>query len=65
MKDTDKFPFGKYKGKAIQDVPASYLNWLWHNWKGESLSNDNQRDVRDYIERNLDALKIEKPDLIW
>lgn len=27
-KDTDPFPFGKYFGTPMIDVPASYLIWL-------------------------------------
>lgn len=29
--DTDPMPFGKYKGEPMQDVPASYLAWLWRD----------------------------------
>lgn len=29
LTDTDPMPFGKYKGTPMQDVPASYLHWLW------------------------------------
>ncbi len=25
---TRKMPFGKYKGKAIEDLPTSYLKWM-------------------------------------
>jgi uncharacterized protein (DUF3820 family) len=25
------FPFGKYKGRAVSDIPLSYLHWCWHN----------------------------------
>jgi hypothetical protein len=31
LQDTDKMPWGKYKGTPMQDVPASYLHWLWTN----------------------------------
>jgi hypothetical protein len=27
---TDPMPFGKFVGRAMQDVPACYLHWLWH-----------------------------------
>lgn len=23
-----KMPFGKYRGKEIEDIPSEYLNWL-------------------------------------
>lgn len=29
--DVDKMPFGKFEGELLQDVPASYLNWLYGN----------------------------------
>jgi hypothetical protein len=24
-----RFPFGRYKGQCVQDVPTSYLKWAW------------------------------------
>jgi len=44
----------------MQDVPASYLHWLWT----EAGPNDG-RPVIDYIRRNLNALKMEHRDGIW
>ena len=61
LKDTDPMPFGKYSGKPMQDVPASYLFWLWTNGKEA----DKFCPVADYIRRNIDALKQEHPDGIW
>jgi uncharacterized protein (DUF3820 family) len=49
LNDTDLMPFGKYKGQPMQDVPASYLHWLWVNGKKD----DKQCPVADYIRRNL------------
>lgn len=43
----------------MQDVPASYLHWLWTN------SDDKSSPVIDYIRKNLSALKQEHPDGIW
>lgn len=54
-------PYGKYKGQLMQDVPASYLHWLW----GDGKKNDIQDPVADYIRRNLSALKQEHPDGLW
>ena len=47
LSDQDSMPFGKYKGKPMEDVPASYLDWLrdqpWlPRWP----------DVQEYIQRN-------------
>ncbi len=61
LKDTDKMPFGKYKGEEMQDVPASYLHWLWTNGKDR----DPRCPVADYIRRNKDVLAAEHTDGIW
>src|ERR1035437_5353821 len=31
LTDTDPMPFCKWAGQPMQDVPASYLHWLWHS----------------------------------
>ena len=61
LKDTDLMPFGKHRGAPMQDVPASYLHWLWSNGK----EHDKQCPVADYIRRNLGALSRENEDAIW
>ena len=61
LQDTDKMPWGKYKGVPMQDVPAQYLHWLWSNGK----EHDKVCSVADYIRRNLEALKQEHADGIW
>lgn len=50
--DTTLMPFGKYAGKAMANVPAVYLLWLFD--KG-----CNHEGVKRYILDNLDALKAE------
>jgi len=62
LTDLDPMPFGKYKGTPMQDVPASYLHWLWTNGKKEETKTD---AVADYIKRNLDVLRHEHEDGIW
>jgi len=62
LEDTSPMPFGKFKGKPMQDVPVSYLHWLWHNINPPTNSNV---DVLEYIKENMDALKMENKDLIW
>ena len=57
--DLDLMNFGKHVNQRLQDVPASYLHWLW-----------TQRPLHDqrleeYIRENLAALKQEHPDGIW
>jgi uncharacterized protein (DUF3820 family) len=61
LSDIDPMPFGKFKGKPMQDVPSSYLHYLWQN----GLKDDKQSNVADYIRRNLNALKVEYRDGIW
>ena len=58
LNDLSPMPFGKYKGTPMQDVPASYLHYLWTN-------DCSDLRIRKYIETSLSALKDENPDLIW
>ena len=61
LADADPMPFGKHRGVPMQDVPASYLHYLWQN----GLKEDKQSSVADYIRRNINALKTEHKDGIW
>ena len=62
LKDTDPMPWGKYKGVPMQDVPASYMFYLWvHN----GLENDKFNPVARYIRSNLTQFAEEYPDGIW
>lgn len=56
--DLDLMPFGKYKGTILQEVPASYLLWLWDEGKNRDVKMDN------YIYNCLSHLKDECPDKI-
>lgn len=47
LKDSDPFPFGKYKGVPMRDVPASYFDWL-RDWEGLP----NFPRVEAYMDRN-------------
>jgi len=61
LQDEDPMPFGKHKGERMEDVPASYLHWLWTQNEGDAKGSS----VMEYIKRNLPALKKELPDAIW
>lgn len=61
LTDTDKMPFGKHIGTPMQDVPASYLHWLWSDGKKEDM----HCPVAAYIRENMDALAKEYLDGIW
>ena len=60
LTDLSPMPFGMHKGKPMQDVPASYLHYLWSNGVKSEKS-----PLHDYIQKNLQALKQEFPDGIW
>lgn len=60
LNDDSLMPFGKYKGKVMSDVPASYLHWYWTHDPANRFT-----PVGLYIKDNLDALKMEHPDAIW
>lgn len=53
LTDNDPMPYGIHKGKALANVPASYLLWLY-KW------NQAEPAVRAYIEDNLDILENER-----
>lgn len=57
MNDQDKMPFGKFKGEMLENVPASYLLWLWN----EGVSHEG---LRAYISDSMSALQMECPDII-
>lgn len=52
MQDKDLMPWGKYKGIAMANIPASYLKWCYDN-------NKCCKQVKEYIEENADVLDVE------
>lgn len=65
LTDTDPMPWGKYEGKPMQDVPASYMFWLWTEKGFENELRNHWNPVAQYIRDNLEAFKQEHPDGIW
>lgn len=61
LTDLSEMPFGMHKGTHMQDVPASYLHYLWRS----GLKDKTLDPVADYIRRNIHALSKEYPDGIW
>lgn len=73
FEDTDKMPFGKYKGEPLADIPASYLQWMrealvesgFHiNPKPEIFAKEPQWKkekymLYNYIWNSQDALQME------
>ena len=54
MTDKDSMPFGMHKGKAMANVPDSYLIWIYNRIQikaesGNNLTTD-EADVLEYIE---------------
>lgn len=64
LSDEDIMPFGKYNrsGTKMQDVPVSYLHWLW--FEGGKKHEPNC-PVHRYIKDMIPILEVENPDLIW
>lgn len=59
MTDESLMPhWSKYKGQKVGNVPARYLLWLYEEW-GLKNSGELHRALREYIEENMDALKME------
>lgn len=60
LTDESKMPFGKHKGKSMEDVPASYLMWLRDQFDDQTKSGiplkAQQQAIRDYIADNEDVL---------
>lgn len=55
MTDSDLMTFGKYKGTAMANVPATYLRWVKENVQKNSIT----APVIKYIWDNWDAIKLE------
>jgi hypothetical protein len=60
IEDTELMPFGKYKGKEMAEVPASYLMWFRDN---VPVSSGN-KPIHDYIDENIDVLIKEQKEQI-
>ncbi len=50
--DNTPMPFGKYRDKAMVNVPAIYLLWLWDN-------GCDHEGVKNYIKANYTLLQNE------
>ena len=65
LKDSDPMPFGKHKGEPMQDVPASYMFWLWTEKGLENEAQNHWSPVARYIRENITAFEAEHTDGIW
>lgn len=67
LNDQSRMPFGKHKGKAMEDVPADYLLWLWDETDMHNREKQYTEDgfaVHDYIKENFASLETECKDRI-
>lgn len=55
LEDNSLMPYGKHKGTPMGEIKADYLLWLYVNDK-------TNKEVRAYIEENLDVLNKEAKD---
>jgi len=55
MEDSDLMPFGKHKNHRLDDIPASYLLWLYDQ---DGFKNRNA-ELADYIDENRVLLEKE------
>lgn len=63
LTDDDVMPFGKHKGELVNDVPASYLLWLWDNGVHEDDS-ENMLPLKNYIINNWDEIRGNAPNTV-
>jgi uncharacterized protein (DUF3820 family) len=60
LTDNDVMTFGTHKDKRLENVPASYLLWLWdEGWHART-----NEPLGAYLKDSLTALLKEKPDYI-
>lgn len=52
--DNTPMPFGKHKGEALINVPASYLLWYWEK-NGGKLQHNSPLSV--YIHENIEVIQ--------
>ncbi len=52
LQDDSLMPYGKYKGRPMEDVPADYLVWLVDNLRASPA-------VAEYVKENREVLNKE------
>ena len=57
LQDSDKMPFGKHKGKQMDEVPATWLDWF--SEEAAPPFGEKAKAVLDYIERSRIAIDSE------
>lgn len=60
LDDYHIMPWGKYKGKFLEDVPGSYLLWLESEMmRSKKKKTDFQNGLLVYIEENRDFINAQ------
>lgn len=57
LTDDSKFPFGKWKGRKMKEVPASYFDWL-----RDQVWLVDWPEVREYLNKNKKVIDQELAD---
>jgi len=60
MTDDSIMYFGKYRSEKLRDVRASYLLWLNAQWDDAPPERDRDKELKQYIEENLEVLRMER-----
>lgn len=58
--DETPMPFGKHKGKNLEDVPSEYLSYLWNQMYDDYVDKKlkgNRLKLMDYIKDNSDSIE--------
>lgn len=62
LTDTCPMPFGKHEGEPMENVPDSYLLWLWNENKHAYLNDISMRHsmeiVMEYIQDSFDEKRL-------
>ncbi len=59
LEDYSIMPFGKYKGKTMEEVPANYLLYLKDEMETREIWGGVGKAVYNYIVENLEVLREE------
>lgn len=61
LTDLSPMPFGKHRNTLLQDVPPSYLLWLWDEG---GIWQEPQKPIHHYIKESFNALLKDCPDYL-
>ena len=61
--DDSRMPFGKYRGLAMKDIPATYLLWLLRaNSPRTGKEGPDRKALLDFIQERRSSLEIDFRD---